>query len=294
VACWVPAPPSTPKARTRPQLGVTYMGHDPTLLEAMVPLVDYIETTPDSIAEITGSGIRLHRATLAELKGVGDSVRLVAHGIGLSLGSASGYSTRYLGLLDELLDHVPIVWHSEHLGYTTVNGENLGTMLAMPRSQEALSLVCERIHMLQERYRLPFLLENIIRMLPDYPEEYSEAGFLNAITRATGCGLLLDVYNLECDAHNLGFDVDAFLAELDLSHVREVHVACGTEFRGFLLDAHSRVTRASTIELAARVVASTGGAVEVVTYEFLREAVPLLGHVAIVRELERLRAALCA
>jgi len=238
-------------------------------------------------------GVALHRGCLAELSSIGDAARIIVHGIGLSIGSHSGWSDRYLQLLDELLAHVDIAWHSEHLGYTIVDGENIGTMLAMPKTREALDMLAERILAIQDRYRQPFLVENIIHMLPDCPGDYSDAGFLNALVDRTGCGLLLDVYNLECDAHNHGFDTEAFLAELDLTRVREVHVACGSNYRGFLLDAHSKTTRESTIELARRVIELAAGSVQVVTYELLREAVPMLGHDVIVDELRRLRIALC-
>jgi hypothetical protein len=71
-------------------------------------------------------------------------------------------------------------------------------------------------------------------------------------------------------------------------------VACGIEHRGFLLDVHSRPTRDSTVELARRVIALASGAVEVVTYELLSEAIPVLGYDAIADELARLRGIFCA
>src|SRR5206468_467138 len=125
----------------------------------------------------------------------------------------------------------------------------------------------------QERYKLPFLLENIVHVLPDLAGDYSDAGFLNALTDRTGCGLIMDVYNLECDAHNHKFDIRAFLNELQLTNVREIHVACGVEHNGFLLDVHSQLTRRSTVELAQHVVKQSVGRAEVVVYEFMPEAV---------------------
>lgn len=275
----------------RPGLGTTYLGHDPALLERVLPLVEYVETTPDSIARVENHAAALHPGSLAELKSIGDAAQVIVHGIGLSIGSHEGCSERYLRLLDELLRQVDVAWHSEHLGYTIVDGENIGTMLALPRTEEVLDMLCERIRAIQRRYPLPFLVENIVHMLPDYPGDYSEAGFLNALVERTGCGLLLDVYNLECDAHNHGFDIAGFLAELDIASVREVHVACGSHYRGLLLDAHSKVTRESTLELARSVVERAAGAVRAVTYELLREAVPTLGHDGVADELVRLRRA---
>jgi len=217
----------------------------------------------------------------------------VVHGVGLSIGSASGYSEQYLDLLAEFLDQFAVAWHSEHLGYTTVDGTSLGTMLALPKTEEVLGLLVQRVGEIQSRFELPFLLENIVHLLPDYPGDYSDAGFLNELVARTGCGLLLDVYNLECDAANNNFDIDAFLDELDLDAVGELHVAGGVARDGLQLDVHSRSTDPSTLALAKRVVDRTpslGG----VTYELLAEAVQVLGAERISAELTRIRSALAA
>jgi uncharacterized protein (UPF0276 family) len=270
-------------------IGVTYEGGDPVLLQRMLPLVDYIEVTPETIAEQHGDRLALSPAVLAELRAIGSAAKIVVHGVSLSIGSHDGWSSSYFGLLDELLEQIDIAWHSEHLGYTKVDGQHLGIMLAMPKTTEALDVVCKRVDTIQSRYRLPFLLENIVHVIPDAPGDYSEAGFLNALADRTGCGLILDAYNLECDAHNHGFDIPAFLDELDASHVRELHVACGVEDNGFLLDVHSRVARPSTLDLAQRIVRKAGGRAQVVTYEFMPEAVAGLGHDAIADQLTELR-----
>jgi hypothetical protein len=47
--------------------------------------------------------------------------------------------------------------------------------------------------------------------------------------------------------------------------------------------------RPSTLELAERVVRAANGGVQVVTYEFMPEAIPGLGHDAIVEQLLDLR-----
>jgi uncharacterized protein (UPF0276 family) len=193
-------------------------------------------------------------------------------------------------LLDDFLGQVDVAWHSEHLGYTRVDGEHLGIMLAVPKTDEVLDMVCTRVDAIQSRYDLPFLLENIVHVIPDYPGDYTDAAFLNALTARTGCELILDVYNLECDAHNQGFDIPAFLGELDLSTVREMHVAGGVEHNGFLLDVHSRTPRNSTLQLAQDVIRTAPPRERVVVYEFMPEAVPGLGHDAITEQLDALHA----
>jgi uncharacterized protein (UPF0276 family) len=283
-----------PSIQIKTGLAVTYEGREPRLLERLAPLVDYLEITPDSLAISQGERIFLDPAILSELRNVADQVQFIIHGVGLSIASHEGYSEAYLRLVDEFLEHFPAVWHSEHLGYTMVDGENLGTMLAVPKTQQMLELVCERVAAIRQRYHLPFLLENIVHLLPDYPGDYSEAGFLNALSQQADCGLLLDVYNLECDAHNQGFDIPAFLDELHLENVREIHMACGVEHNGFLVDVHSRLLRPSTIELARQAVERANGSVWAVNYELLPEAIPLLGHDAVVGQVERLGPIFCS
>jgi uncharacterized protein (UPF0276 family) len=272
-------------------IGATYEGRDPALLELMLPLVDYVEVTLETISETTANGVSLNREIMTELKNMGKAAQIIVHGVSLSIGSHEGWAPTYLKLLDHFLEQVDVAWHSEHLAYTKVDGEHLGIMLAMPKTEESLDMVCERVRAIQERYHLPFLLENIVHVIPDYPGAYSDAGFLNALAARTGCGLILDVYNLECDSDNYGFNIPVFLSELDAGNIRELHVACGVEHNGILLDVHSQLARSSTVALAQDVVQRAGGNAQVVVYEFMPEAVPGLGHDAIADQLARLRAA---
>ena len=276
----------------RPGLAVTYEGEGASFLERVLPLVNCVEVTPDGVAEDRRGDAVLNGSAMANIAAVSSKAKVLVHGVGLSIGSHEGYSEQYINLLDQFVKQVDVHWHSEHLGYTMVDNENLGTMLALPKTQEVFDMICKRVSEIQDRYDLPFLLENVVHILPDYQGDYSEAEFLNALVEKTGCGLLLDVYNLECDAQNHGFDIDRFLGELDHHHVREIHVACGVEHKGFLLDIHSRRLRDSTIGLARKVVDSAQGAVEVVTYELVSEAVPILGYDLIADEVKRLREAL--
>lgn len=276
---------------SRPSLAATYEGDDVVLLERILPLIDVIEISPDAIARSDAKHASLRREVLDEFAAVRKRVEFIVHGVGLSIGSFDHWQEDYLRLLDELFSHCELKWHSEHLACTVVAGENVGTMFALPRTEEALDLVCERVRRIQERYRVPFLLEHVIHLLPDAPAEFTPAGFLNAITSRTGCGLILDAYNLECDALNQGLDVQSFLQELDLAPVRELHLAGGVEHNGFCLDIHSRRSRDTTLALGLEIIRKAPG-LRVVTFEFLKEAVTLMGHDGICAELRRVRQAM--
>jgi uncharacterized protein len=280
-----------PDSRPRVALATTYEGDDPALSERIASLVDAIEIAPDTIARSDKKQAHLRTEVLNEYSSLGSGMRFIAHGVGLSICSADRWNEEYLRLLDELFSRLEVEWHSEHLAWTTFGGENSGTMFAPPRTEEALDLICERVARIQQRYKVPFLLEHVIQLLPEEPAEFTPAGFLNAITSRTGCGLIVDAYNLECDAHNQGLDIAAFLNELDLSAVRELHIAGGVQLNDFQLDIHSRPARDSTLDLALDIIARAPN-LRAVTYEFLKEAIGPLGHDAICSELVRAREAM--
>jgi uncharacterized protein len=281
------ARPHAPEARG-PALAVTYPGDDPELLVRMLPLVEVLEIPPDAIAASTGGRAHLRESALREFDRVKDRVQLVAHSVGLSIASFDSWNEDYFRLMDELFARFELAWHSDHLGYTTVGGENLGVMLPAPRSKEALDLICQRVDRIQDRYAAPFLLEHIIELLPEAPADYSPAAFLNEITRRTSCGLILDAYNIDCDVRNNNFDVANFFSELDFSPVRELHLAGGVSHDGFQLDIHLGPVSDSTMALALEILRRTR-TLPVVTFEYLRETASLLGHEGIVGELERIR-----
>jgi uncharacterized protein (UPF0276 family) len=52
-----------------------------------------------------------------------------------------------------------------------------------------------------------------------------EAEFMTALCRKAGCGLLLDINNIEVSANNLGLDPFAMLDSFDPDLVGEIHLA---------------------------------------------------------------------
>ena len=271
------------------RLGASYVGYQPLLMERLLPLVDVLEVTPDILRVDAADAGRLDADALAQLRECAGEAAILVHGIGLSIGSADGWNESYFRTLDTIFNAVPVQWHSEHLGYTTVDGRFMGTMLPMPCTREALDVLalrCEKIH---ARYGVPFLLENVAPLLPDPPGEYAQGAFLDRLCGLGHTELLLDLYNLECAAHNNGLDMAAFLDEVDLGMVREIHIACGVEREGLWTDVHSRSTTDHTLDWLNRTLMDARCGQPVVIYEFLREALPVLGVDGIVDELARLR-----
>ena len=91
--------------------------------------------------------------------------------------------------------------------------------------------------------------------------------------------------------HNKRLDVCRLLDDLDLAPVAELHVAGGVRQNGFQVDVHSRVVHDSTMAIALEIM-SRAPALKAVTFEYLKEAVRLLGHDAICSQVSRLRSIL--
>lgn len=272
------------------KIGTTYEGGRPDFLEKLLSVVDYLEFSPDSLATSRKGVASINPEKLEELKRVNDKIDHLVHGVGLSIGSYDGVSKNYLNLLDELFRNLDLKWHSEHLAYMYVDGVNLGTMVTLPRNAETLDMVCDRVDKIQDRYNIPFLLENVVSLIPEYHSNYSHADFLNRICERTGCGLILDIYNLECDAFNHGLNIELFLNELNFNHIKEFHIASGFMDSGFMTDIHAGLTSDATLDLTHQVIERYQPQnLEAITYELLDEFVDRVGQEAILNELKKLK-----
>ncbi len=162
---------------------------------------------------------------LARLKARG--VRVIPHGVRLSLGGADKPDRRriaHLARVAELLD-APLV--SEHVAFVRAGGTEAGHLMPVPRTREALQIVAENVRQAQEQLPVPLALEQIAALV-DWPEaEMDEAAFLCELLDRTGALLLLDVANLYANARNHRYDPLSFLDRLPLDRIAYVHVAGG-------------------------------------------------------------------
>jgi uncharacterized protein (UPF0276 family) len=284
---------------TPAKLGVGFT-YEPGLQVAVADwrdLIDFFEISPDALCTERVRGnqrvLEYQQATLDEtLAHVADRP-VVVHGLGLSIGSVSGWNEGYLEILDIFQRLRPFPWHSEHLGFMLTKDRagramHTGVPLPLPFSREAVDLIAPRAEAMCRRYGVPFLLENLTYYLPGLPAEgeRDEVAFLNDLTERSGCGLLLDLYNFHCNAVNLGFDPREALSRLRLDRVIEVHLAGGATHDGFVLDVHSDVVPEPVWELFEWTVPRLPNLAGVV-YELLEQALPIVGVDGIRRQLER-------
>jgi uncharacterized protein (UPF0276 family) len=160
------------------------------------------------------------------------------HGVGLGLGSARGFSETHLERVRALVERVDPFLVSEHLSWGAVHDRNLNDLLPLPLSHAALDLLAERVERVQETLRRPILLENVSTYLRFRDDAMSEAQFMAALARRTGCALLLDVNNLYVNQRNHGEDALAALAAIAPGSVGEIHLGGHLETPAALVDHH--------------------------------------------------------
>jgi len=261
-------------------------------------LVSFVEITPETLCRQRAKGsttqIEIIPDRIATAQDTCAGLPVVVHGVELSIGSAHGLNDAYLQMLDSFQKEWPFVWHSEHLGFQTIAADNdstleIGVPLPMPATVEAVELVAGRSTAIQQRYSVPFLLENpahYFSALPADPEIGNEYGFLTAFTEKSGCYLLLDLHNLYCNAVNHHFDAREVIDTLPLDRVIEIHVAGGSWRDGFWMDAHDGRVPEPVWELLEYVLPSVPNVAGVV-FELLEDYAIRLGAPAIENELKR-------
>ena len=160
------------------------------------------------------------------------------HGVGLGLGSARGFSASHLERVAALVERVEPMLVSEHLCWGAVADRNLNDLLPLTLNGAALDLLADRVDQVQQRLRRQILLENVSTYVRFRDDAMSEAEFMAALARRTGCGLLLDVNNLYVNQRNHGEDAMAALAAIAPGSVGEIHLAGHLDTAAAVIDHH--------------------------------------------------------
>jgi uncharacterized protein len=302
--------PSVPSAPGAAELGRKYpaeiLGIGFPYIPALPPdlyrvgLLDFVEVTPETLCRVRRDGqvssmdLIPDRVDIAKQR-CGE-LPIVVHGVELSIGSAGQCSSAYLDMLERFQALWPFYWHSEHLSYQTIPGEDgapldIGVPLPLPGTEEAVNLVARRAFAIGRHYGVPFLLENPAHYLADLPydrEIADEFGLMTTILDRGGCGQLLDLHNLYCNAINFGYDMFSAIDRIELDRVIEIHVAGGRRQDGFWMDAHDSRVPAPVWDLLEYTLPRCRNAAGVV-FELLEAYASNLSLEEIAQELIRLR-----
>jgi uncharacterized protein (UPF0276 family) len=158
--------------------------------------------------------------------------------------------------------HAPLV--TEHIAFVRAGGGRTGSprmeaghLLPVPRTRDALDVLCENVRIAQDALPVPLAVENIAALFSWPDEELTEGGFLAELVERTGVQLLIDVANLHTNHVNRGEDPAAALDELPLDALAYVHVAGGFERDGVWHDSHGHPVTRPVLDVLAQLCART-------------------------------------
>ncbi|MDH5447226.1 MAG: DUF692 domain-containing protein [Gammaproteobacteria bacterium] len=161
------------------------------------------------------------------------------HCVGMSLGGVDPLEINYLKQIKQLGEELDPIFVSDHLSFSTLNGQHYNELLPLPYTEDSLKHICDRILQVQDILNRQILIENPSSYLSYQHSTLDEWDFMNELAKQADCHVLLDVNNIYVSACNHGFDSNKYLSNIDFSRVKEIHLG-GYEDRGhYLLDAHN-------------------------------------------------------
>jgi uncharacterized protein len=182
------------------------------------PTLDWLEIHSENYFSAGGRHLDVLRALRARYP-------VSAHGVGLSLGSADPLSATHLAALARLVEWLEPVFISEHLAWGAIDGRHANDLLPLPYTDAALALMIERVDQVQSRLGRRILIENVSSYVEFSASEIPEWEFLAELARRSGCGILLDVNNIDVAARNHGFEPFTYIDAMPAAQVCEIHVA---------------------------------------------------------------------
>ncbi|MEJ1129283.1 DUF692 domain-containing protein [Variovorax sp. CCNWLW225] len=147
------------------------------------------------------------------------------HGVSLSLAGDTEPDAAHLQRLAALARRIQPALVSEHLAWSTWNGQYFPDLLPFPRSTAALHRIAANVARTQDALGTAIAIENPSHYLRIDGHEWDEIDFLHELAQRTGCKLLLDINNVYVSARNLGFSANDWIDRFPHALVSEVHLA---------------------------------------------------------------------
>ncbi|MFF5480112.1 DUF692 family multinuclear iron-containing protein [Streptomyces sp. NPDC012935] len=218
----------------------TGIGWRPEIADAVerMPGIDWVEAVAENVCpgHLPQSLVRLRER----------GVTVIPHGVSLGLGGAERPDAERLAALAERVEALRAPLVTEHIAFVRAGGPltasprlEAGHLLPVPRTRDALDVLCENVRIAQDALPVPLAVENIAALISWPGEEMTEGQFLYELADRTGVRLLIDVANLHTNHVNRGEDPAKALAELPLEAIAYVHVAGGFERDGVWHDSHA-------------------------------------------------------
>lgn len=230
----------------------TGIGWRPEIAEAVENMagIDWVEAVAENVCpgHLPESLLRLRER----------GITVVPHGVSLGLGGADRPDEARLTALAERAEALGSPLVTEHIAFVRAGGPltaspllEAGHLLPVPRTRDALHVLCENVRAAQAALPVPLAVENIAALISWPGEEMTEGQFLYDLVDRTGVRLLIDVANLHTNHVNRGEDPAEALDELPVEAIAYVHVAGGFERDGVWHDSHAHPVTRPVLDILA-------------------------------------------
>ena len=200
---------------------------------------------------------------------------VVLHSVGCPVGGTGAATAAQVDALRAAIARFDPAWVSEHLAFDTfaLAGRRAHAGFLMPPLPCAASagIAVRRIRDLRAALLRPLAIENGVNYLRPQPGEWSDGSFLRVVSEEADCGILLDLHNAWTNHRNGRQAIGAFLDEIPLERVVELHLAGGEALDGYWLDAHSGPAQDELLALAADLMPHLPN-LRAITFEMMGEA----------------------
>jgi len=184
------------------------------------------------------------------------------HGVSLSLAGEAEPDVAHLERLAKLVCRIQPALISEHLAWSTWNGQYFPDLLPFQRTTAALHRIASNIARTQDALGTAIAIENPSHYLRIDGHEWDEIDFLSELSRRSGCKLLLDINNVYVSARNLGFSAVDWIDRFPQARVGEIHLAGHTTDPtlgdALLIDSHDAPIAPEVWQLYRRFIERAG------------------------------------
>lgn len=195
------------------------------------PPVDWFELVTENYLAPGGRP----RAILHQIR---ENYPVVLHGLSFNIGTDEPLDTDYLKQLKTLIADVQPEWVSDHLCWTGLDGYTSHDLLPISYTPANLQLCADKVSRIQDYLQRKIVLENPSIYIGFRSSTMSEPEFINALVKATGCQILLDVNNVYVSGFNQGFDPYQYIDSITTSAVQQFHLAGHTNNTDHIIDTH--------------------------------------------------------
>jgi uncharacterized protein len=206
---------------------------------------------PVDFLEVHAENFFAHGGAIADVLGqASQRYPMSLHGVGLSLGSASGIDDWHLAQLKRLVDRINPILVSDHacFGRANIDGKaaHANDLLPIRHTHTSLAVLCANVSQVQDTLKRRIAVENISAYIRWNDSDLSESDFLNALTQRTGCGVLMDLNNIYVNTLNdptlkptALSSCTAWIDSIRADSVMEIHLAGFTPSNMLVIDDHA-------------------------------------------------------